>query len=252
MNMRCNDTRELIGAYVDGELDLVRSLDIEGHLHECSVCSQEYQSHQKLRRAIRSGDLYFDAPAGLQERVTAQLGRKSERQPRALSWSWSWAIAEAGIIAVLILMLAVSLFWPAPSGGTLVARDLVSSHVRSLQGRTTDIDNDDRHTVKPWFNGKLDFSPPVPDLADSGFTLKGGRLDYVDGRPVAVAVYARRQHIINLYIWPSSNQPTTSEAVNTQQGYNMIHWINSGMTFWAVSDLNVAELHDFVKAEQKD
>src|SRR5262249_8462864 len=242
MNMRCNDTRELIGAYVDGELDLVRSLDIEGHLHECSVCSQEYESHQKLRRAIRAGELYFDVPAGLQERVTAQLGRKNDRQPRALLWSRPWAIAEAAIVAVLIVILAVSLIWRAPSGETLVARDLVSSHVRSLQGRTTDIDNDDRHTVKPWFNGKLDFSPPVPDLADSGFTLKGGRLDYVDGRPVAVIVYGRRLHTINLYVWPSSSRAASSEEVTTQQGYNIIHWTKNGMTFWAVSDLNSVEL----------
>src|SRR5262249_48330687 len=104
MNMRCNDTRELIGAYIDGELDLVRSLDIEGHLHECSVCSQEYESHRILRRAIRAGDLYFDVPAGLQRRVTARLGRKNEWRQSAPSWSRPWAIAEAAVVAVLIVI----------------------------------------------------------------------------------------------------------------------------------------------------
>jgi len=254
MNMRCNDTRELIGAYIDGELDLVRSLDIEGHLHECSACSREYEEHRTLHRAIREGGLYFEVPETLQKRVIRGLGRRNERPARILPWSWSWpwAIAEAAIVAVVLIVLIVSLIPRAGSSGTLLARDLVSSHVRSLQGHQTDVENDDRHTVKPWFNGRLDFSPPVPDLADSGFTLKGGRLDYVDGRPVAVVVYHRRLHIINLYIWPSNSRPTASEESTAQQGYNLVHWVKNGMTYWAISDLNAAELLDFAKAQQKE
>jgi anti-sigma factor RsiW len=251
MNMRCNDTRALIGAYIDGELDLVRSLDIEGHLNECSVCSQEYGNLNSLHRAIREGDLYFDAPAGLAKQIRAKLGHKDQRHTQALILSRPWAIARAAIVALVILILVGVMIFRGPSSESLLARDLVSSHVRSLQGRPTDVDNDDRHTVKPWFNGKVDFSPPVPDLTEAGFKLKGGRLDYVGGRPVAVIVYGQRQHVINLYIWPSNRGANTTEEVTSRQGYNIIHWTKDGMTFWAVSDLNAGELHDFVKAQQE-
>src|SRR5262249_51903249 len=156
MNMRCNDTRELIGAYIDGELDLVRSLDIEGHIQECSMCSRDYQNQRTLHRAIREGDLYLEAPAGLQKRDTASRVRKTERRSWSLRGTLPWEIAEAAIVAAAIIILVVSLNSRGPSGGTLLARDLVSSHVRSLQGHATDVDNDDRHTVKPWFNGKVD------------------------------------------------------------------------------------------------
>jgi anti-sigma factor RsiW len=124
--------------------------------------------------------------------------------------------------------------------------------MRSLiPGHTIDVPSTDQHTVKPWFNGKLDFSPPVRDLAGIGFNLTGGRLDYVDNRPVAVVVYTRRLHTINLYIWPSNTDANAGVEVSARQGYNMIHWTKEGMTFWAVSDLNTSELHDFVKAQRE-
>jgi anti-sigma factor RsiW len=249
--MRCNDTQQLIGAYIDGELDLVRSLDVEGHLHECSMCSRDYESHRALHSAIRDGDFYFDAPAALEKRIRIGLRRANESQPRLALPSWRWLFAAASVAAAVIVVLSIALILNGNRNRGLLAQDLVSSHIRSLQGHMIDVPSSDQHTVKPWFNGKVDFSPPVKDLPDLGFHLEGGRLDYVDNRPVAVIVYSRRQHMIDLYVWPSSSDAATAVESTARQGYNMLHWTRAGMTFWAVSDLNPAELHDFVKAQQE-
>jgi anti-sigma factor RsiW len=252
MSMRCNDTRELIGAYIDGELDLVRSLDIEGHLHECSICSREYENHRSLHRAIRDGELYFDAPRGLEKRIRNSLGSATRSEAKNWFLPRSWVMVGAPIAATLILILVATLILKGPGSNSLLAQDLVYSHIRSLQeGHLTDVPSTDQHNVKPWFNGKVDFSPPVRDLTDAGFNLIGGRLDYADDRAVAVVVYGRRQHKINLYCWPSKAEGNTGAASITRNGYNMIHWIRDGMNFWAVSDLNSGELHDFVKAQQE-
>ena len=253
MSMRCNDTRELIGAYIDGELDLVRSLDVEGHMHECSICSREYENHRALHRAIRGGDLYFDTPSGLEKRIRTSLGRnsKSEARPRLLSWRW--AAVGTSLAAVALMILAVGLMINRHSGDEAVTHELLSAQIRSLMPEHTlvDVPSSDQHTVKPWFNGKLDFSPPVKDLTDIGFELLGGRLDSIDDRPVAALVYRRGKHIINVFIWPATPGSSTSEETTARRGYNMIRWTNAGMTFWAVSDLNSGELHDFVKAQRQ-
>ena len=250
--MRCNDTRELIGAYIDGELDLVRSLDIEGHLHECSGCSRDYEAHHSLHRMIRNGELYFDAPAGLEKRIRKSLGRADRFRKAASTSTWRWAIAAASAAAVLAILFYAGLILTSHRSSDLIARDVVSSHIRSLEpGHLYDVRSTDQHTVKPWFNGKVDFSPPVKDLPDLGYNLIGGRLDYIDGRQVAVIVFNRREHIINLYIWPSNTAGNTSEEIAARQGYNMIHWSRDGMTFWAVSDLNTDDLRKFAKAQQE-
>jgi anti-sigma factor RsiW len=252
MAMRCNNTRELIGAYVDDELDLVRSLDIEGHLHECSICSREYQNHRSLRRAIKGAELNFEAPPGLEKRIRTNLGRANKSEAKPWSLSWRWAIAGASVAATVAMLLFAAMTLNRHQTGDLLAQDVVSSHLRSLiPGHTIDVPSTDQHTVKPWFNGKLDFSPPVRDLADKGFNLTGGRLDYVDNRPVAVVVYTRRLHTINLYIWLSNTDANAGGEATVRQGYNMIHWTKEGMIFWAVSDLNTGELHDFVKAQRE-
>jgi anti-sigma factor RsiW len=249
--MRCNDTRELIGAYIDGELDLVRSLDIEGHLHECSACSRNYEAYHSLHRMVRNGELYFDAPAGLEKRIRKSLGRTNRFRTAASTSTWRWATVAASAAAVLAILFYAGLILNSHQTRDLIARDVVSSHIRSLEpGHLYDVESTDQHNVKPWFNGKVDFAPPVKDLTDVGFVLKGGRLDYVDNRDVAVLVYGFRQHTINLYIWPSNTESGTSEEITARQGFNLIHWSRDGMTFWAVSDLNTTDLRNFVRAQQ--
>src|SRR5713226_2931965 len=251
----CQDTQNLIDGYLDGELDLVRSMEIEGHLRRCPACSQVYENHQALRSAIRVRAPYFKAPAGLHQRVRSTVRQASKAEPasRVLAWRAPWrpawnllGLAAALVIAVLTWSISARLW--SPSADELLAQEVLSSHVRSLMAdHLTDVLSSDQHTVKPWFNGKLDFSPPVKDLSNSGFPLVGGRLDYVENRPVAALVYKRRQHFINLFIWPSTHDSVAGKKTVMRQGYNLIHWTKSGMTYWAVSDLNSSELQEFVR-----
>ena len=237
--------QELISPYLDGELDLTKSVEVETHLHDCPICTREYDSHQALRTAFRSPALHFKPSTGLQKRVRAAVrqAHRDETGTRHLSWKWL-------VVAVsILLMLAVVPFYlyVAPSKDELLARDVVANHIRSLMANhLTDVPSTDQHTVKPWFNGKLDFSPPVKDLSEDGFPLIGGRLDYLDGRPVAALIYQRRQHYINVFVLPSTEQPNVAERELSRQGYNVVYWTGAGMKFWAVSDLNAGELQQFV------
>jgi anti-sigma factor RsiW len=254
----CQENSTLIHGYLDGELDLVNTLRIEDHLRECASCAKTYRNLQTLRSAVRGGGLYFQPAGDMVERLHSALQeaagvgwrvptsmREAAKRPRL--WTWQ---AMAGLAACLAIG-AVVLFRFAPrasgpSQGDPVAEEVLASHVRSLMGNhLTDVPSSDQHTVKPWFNGKLDFSPPVRDLSAQGFPLVGGRLDYLEERPVAALVYQRRKHFINLFIWPSPKD--SGKRVVMQQGYNMHHWAESGMTYWAVSDLNNSELEEFVR-----
>ena len=157
--------------------------------------------------------------------------------------------ASIAVVAVAGVMLAMML--RAPAANETLAQEVVSSHIRSLMANhLTDVSSTDQHNVKPWFNGKVDFSPPVKDLAGQGFPLIGGRLDYLGGRPVAALLYHRRRHIINLFIWPSLHSDSGPKTIATK-GYNLIHWTRSGITYWAVSDLNENELSEFVEYQRK-
>lgn len=255
--MACDDNARILHAYLDGELDLVRSLEIEEHLKTCHDCAQELRSHQTLRRAFRSANLYDRAPAGLQSRIRASLAREADAggQPipvtsRRAFWNWA-AVAAAIAIAVLLALR----FLPGRDAGlesNLVAEEIVASHTRALQpGHLLDVQSTDQHTVKPWFNGKLDFSPPVRDLSEAGFPLIGGRLDYVARHPAAVLVYQRRLHLIDVFIWPGEGKPAPPKSEFASQGYNTICWQSSRMDFCAISDLNPAELHQFAELLQK-
>jgi len=238
----CEQVQELIHAYIDGELDLVNNLEIEGHLGGCEVCQSEYRRHLNLVALVQGGAQHFAAPDILRKRIQ----RQARTTPRSRRW--------LAIAAAVILALSGGLLWKilaARSQSTtddLVAQEVVSSHIRSMMlNHLVDVPSSDQHTVKPWFNGKLDFAPDVKDLADQGFPLIGGRLDYVDNRTVAALVYQRRKHSINLFIWPSSRVTDKSTQQFSVNGYNIIHWTNSGATYWAVSDVNNADLSEFAK-----
>jgi anti-sigma factor RsiW len=246
--MNCQEVLPLLHAYTDGELDLVRALELEKHLDACPSCSQAHENVKALKLAMKSTDLYVTAPLSLRRDILKTIrGQTRSSKPRSIAW-WQMfrvAIPVAGV-ALLAFLLVPML------GGRLVedplAQEVASAHVRSLMlDHKTDVASSDKHTVKPWFQGKLDFSPPVTDLADRGFPLVGGRLDYLQGRPVAALVYQRRQHLINVFVWPASGRLAMSNKFSVRQGYNLIHWNSSGMAFWAVSDLNHTELTDFVQ-----
>jgi anti-sigma factor RsiW len=250
--MDCDRVRSLLDAYVDGELDLTTSLEIERHIDDCSDCPTLLQNRRVMRQAMQSEGLSFKAPPGLGAKVRAAKILAPTRPPRRARWQEAlrghpWlSIAGAALLGIL-LTAGVFLGILLPDrGASSLAEQVLASHLRSLQvDHLNDVASSDQHTVKPWFDGKLDFAPPVVDLAQEGFPLMGGRLDYLDGRAVTALVYGRQLHIINLFIWPTSGADSAAETT-TLQGYHLIRWQHSGAAYWAVSDLEVSELQTFV------
>ena len=245
--MNCQEAKNQIQAYLDGELDLTRSLEQEAHLRECSVCSQALNSLHLLAQSLRNDSLRFPPPPSLEKRLRSALHR--EGGSRAQTFRWRWLIPALSAAALLIVFAGY--FLTRTPADDLVSSEIVSSHVRSLMtsSHLIDVPSEDPHTVKPWFDGKLDFSPPVKDLTAQGFALIGGRLDYIANRPVAVLIYQRRKHTINVFVWPAAESDIKPVA-QVRQGYNLIHWTKSGMMFWAVSDLNLAELQQLAEELQ--
>ncbi|HKW30901.1 MAG TPA: anti-sigma factor, partial [Verrucomicrobiae bacterium] len=244
--MNCQQARLLIDAYADGELDTAGILELEKHLHDCPACALAFRNVQNLKKSLNQDSLFFSAPAELRQKLKTELRPRAES--RRLLGIWNWFAAATTGVAVICLALLLSLTLTRPSARQQLAQEIVSSHIRSLMANhEMDVASSDQHTVKPWFDGKLDFSPPVKDLAAQGFPLIGGRLDYLGNRAVAALVFHRYKHVINLFIWPTEegdSEPAVAEPIN---GYNLIYWSRSGMTFWAVSDLNEKELMEFVQ-----
>ena len=247
IEVNCQTTQNLLDGYADGELDLVNHVEIEEHLRDCPACALIYENQKALKSAIADSSLYFQAPPDLQKRISQTL-RASDRETTRLTGKWLWRLAPALAASVAIIVLALLFLRPGATNDEILAKEIVSSHIRSMMANhLTDVLSSDNHTVKPWFDGKIDFAPPVVDLAAQGFPLVGGRLDYAAGRPVAALVYQHRQHFINLFVFPSTGNSDNGAAVSVRQGYNLIYWSKSGMTFWAVSDLNLNELQEFAQ-----
>ncbi len=250
--MNCHETQRWLSGYLDGEVDLVSAVAIEEHLKTCARCAQAYANQQALQAAIRGSGLYVPAPVALQKRIQTSVRQadSSARAPWVVRRPWFGVAAALACVAILVWGLGRG--WLAPAADDRLAAEVLAGHVRSLMtDHLTDVVSSDRHTVKPWFAGKLDFSPTVEDLASQGFPLSGGRLDYVDGRPVAALVYQHQRHIINLFSWPAPQATDTTAAAEERQGYHVIHWTKGGMTYWAVSDLNIDELQAFVQLLQQ-
>jgi anti-sigma factor RsiW len=254
--MNCQQAKPLIDAYADGELEASAVLELEQHLQSCSGCAAALRNVQNLKKALKQDALYFTAPAELQQRIRAQLPASAKAPPQRSGWIWSWnwlTTAMSGALAVcLALLVVVTLSRPSPEQA--LTREVVSSHIRSLMpGHTLDVVSTDQHTVKPWFNGRVDFSPPVKDLAAQEFPLVGGRMDYINGRNVAALVFQRHKHVINLFVWPTTEKASKpvslaqAFSIAQVQGFNVIHWADGQMSFWAVSDLNESELMEFVQ-----
>lgn len=260
--MSCKLTARFVPGYLDGELDLSRTIEIETHLQSCADCSSELQRQQALRAALQRNALAYAAPAALREKIQVSLRSAAPaavpaaaEQPGLASWNPFAMLRWAGAFAVLALCVVIAWqFVPGvrgPSHNDAIVAEVLDSHVRSLEANhLMDVPSTDQHTVKPWFDGKLDFSPPVEDLAGDGFPLVGGRLDYLEGRQVAALVYQRRKHVINVFVWPAAAGANSLQSSETRQGYNMTRWSGDGFQFWAVSDVSAGDLTEFVRLLQ--
>jgi len=246
--MECSEARDLIAAYVDGEASAARAAPLDEHLAGCLACRRERAAQSFVHLELRRVATYHAAPAGLRARVRAAAGA-AHRKPLRERWWTRWSaplLAPAASFAVAALLASnVYLAASRPSADERVAEDVVTSHVRALVSeRAIDVVSSDRHTVKPWFVGKLDYSPPVTDFAEHGFALAGGRLDYVGGRPVAALVYRHGVHVVDAFVWPDGAAAAVIPEAHAEarRGYNLLHWRANGMAYWLASDMDPVEM----------
>ncbi len=243
----------MLHAFIDGELDLVRAADLDAHLVGCPDCRAEIERVRAVRQRIGRDGVRFRLPEEVRSKVLSALSQEAEMVPsRSLSdvptarvWRRLFRFVRDWSFIPSLAMLAASamLFINTPAPNLGIEDQLISSHVQSmLANHLTDVETSNQHTVKPWFNGRIDFSPPVNDLSKDGFPLVGGRVNYLDGRVVAALVYRHNGHVINLFIWPQVNG---GQAASERDGYNMVQWWAGGLVFWAVSDISAADLANF-------
>jgi len=248
--MSCPTTDHELTAYLDGELDLTSTLEFERHLEDCPSCARGLAAQRALREAIGAADLRF-RPTSVQTRRLRNAMAATPGEHAALRLpSWRGLQAIAALLLVAVASWSLGRLWP-PRTGPDLSEQVVSSHVRSLlAGHPADVISTDQHTVKPWFTGKLDYSPNVVDLASQGFPLVGGRLDYLGNHPVAALVYRADRHVINLFIWPAAYTPDGAgpePVATTRQGFHLLHWTQGGMTYWAVSDAGEERLRQLAR-----
>jgi anti-sigma factor (TIGR02949 family) len=260
----CPDKLLLLQAHIDGELDAANALTLEAHLKSCSGCADELGRLEAVRARLAACDLGYAAPDALRARIERQLdvapkpatpARRADPMPSVprprfvpggagalpLGRRWSSGVLT-GFAVSLALVLAMPQFTAVSTEDQLVA-----NHIRSLslESHLTDIATSNRHVVKPWFNGKIDFAPPVPELAPQGFPLVGGRLDYIEGHEVAAIVYKRRLHTINVFVRPAGALSLPVGVAARREGYSLVRWTDAGLEFWAVSDIDLDELKLF-------
>jgi mycothiol system anti-sigma-R factor len=236
----CEHAGAILHGYLDGELDAARASEFERHLVICPECLSALEAQETLRTALQRAQLYETAPVALRRKIRASLPAA-----RPVGFGLRWVSMRWLALAAAILLLAFVGWHLMPNFKgeyQYQAAEMIDAHLRSLQaGHLTDVTSTDQHTVKPWFDGKLDFAPPVRDFANDGFPLQGGRLDVLRGRAVAALVYGRRKHIVNVFVWPSS-EPDVAPLEGSRLGYQWMEWRKGGMEFCAVSDTSATDL----------
>jgi mycothiol system anti-sigma-R factor len=246
----CEVSRALLHGYLDGELDPVRAEEFERHLETCSPCIAQLEEQESLRASLRAAKLYERVPEQLEKKIKRQIANTETESD--YQWTWVPIFRWIAASAVIVLLMAITYFGAQrllsgkPTAIEQAAlTEIIDAHIRSLQpGHLTDVTSTDQHTVKPWFDGKLDYVPPVRDFAENGFPLVGGRLDVLNGRSVAVLVYGRRKHLISVFVWPESSNEAAIPATGSRNGYQWNYSHAKGMDFCAISDVSAADLHD--------
>ena len=240
--MNCELAQTIVHGYFDGELDAVRAAEFERHLESCTACQGSLQAVASLHTKLEQAQLYEPASPALRKHLAEHFSATAET--KGSPWRFfRWMVAGSGALAVAASLYFALFVTPPHNRRTAIATEIVDAHVRSLQpGHLTDVPSSDQHTVKPWFDGKLDFIPPVSDYSAQGFPLMGGRLDVIDAHNVAALVYFRRKHLINVFIWPSREGRSGFDSSGSRDGYNWIAWQSGDMQFWLVSDVSSADL----------
>jgi anti-sigma factor RsiW len=239
--MTCDKTQLLVHALVDDELDASHSREVEAHAATCARCAAKLAAARDLQKVLRGNELHYAAPASLRASIDRAMPKPAAPSRRSLLKGFAFgsvvtAAAAAGVTFVIV----------GSDRDERVLGEAVSAHLRSLQAdHLTDVLSSDRHTVKPWFNGRIDLAPPVIDLTAQGFTLIGGRLDFIDGKPAAALVYRRRVHVINLFVTQGLGAALATPKLVVMQGFNILRWTDQGLNLMAVSDLVQDELEEF-------
>ncbi len=256
--MNCRECHDFIDAYIDNELDVATAILVKQHLRDCSQCQQLLESRKVVGALLNNPQVPFEVPDALLAKIqsalppTASSAKHGSARRSAIAWFSVPLALAAAFTVVLGLVFLYQGTTLGRSRGNALANEVTSSHLRSLLAtHLLDVPSTDQHTVKPWFDGKLKFSPPVQDFTDHGFRLIGGRLDYLNGREVAALVYQRNKHIINLFIWPSESGSNTAGRSFVKDGYNILRWEHDGFEFWAVSDVNAVDLRAFASLEMQ-
>jgi anti-sigma factor RsiW len=249
--MNCKEIEQLQDAFVDQELDPANAHAFSEHLASCPSCTKQLEQLSTIKKTIKIQAKRHTPPQELAARIACLTA--TDRLPiiplsnKFLPIKWGLTGAVLAVAACFVIFIITN-----PNEQYLAEQQLIASHIRSLQdGHLTDVMSTDQHTVKPWFNGRLDVSPPVTDFSTNGFPLVGGRIDYVDHHNVAVIVYRYNAHVINLFVWPVDQSKIDTKSVEVQQGYNMLHWHDGDLQFWAVSDVNPSKLSEFESLYRK-
>jgi anti-sigma factor RsiW len=247
LGMKCRSSEHLLELYLDGELAARESVEMREHLESCLACGRRFRELEQIGSNIRMHVGHYAAPAGLERRVQAALRKATREQGQPSQLLMNWMAAAASVLLFASIALNLQLLRSHASASDQLAQEVLASHLRSLIGtHLVDIPSSDQHTVKPWFNGKLNFSPDVKDFVRQGFPLIGGRIEYLDDKPAAALIYQRRKHLINLFLWPAPSS-SSGYVEMTKRGYNLLSWTQDGMTYWLVSDVETSELEQFAQ-----